>query len=46
MTAPRDDEEPTQAVTPGADPTDIPDDPKQGDSEMTDPAEAAAAEFE
>jgi hypothetical protein len=38
--------EPTQAVTPGADEEEVHDDPHQSNSEMTDPAQAAASEFE
>ncbi len=43
MTEPTGDE-PTQAVTPGADPTQHPS-PGQADPEMVDPAAAVAAEF-
>lgn len=47
MTAPEQntEDDATQAVTPGADAEQPHDDPKQGDGEMTDPAEAIASEF-
>lgn len=40
-----DHDQPTPAVTPGADPTQHRDDPRQGEAALTDPAQAAAAEF-
>ena len=47
MTAPDTEptEEPTQAVSPGADTEQPHDDPEQGDPAMVDPAAAAGAEF-
>jgi len=40
------DREPTQSIAPGADPTQEPDDSKQGNAALVDPAAAAQAEFE
>lgn len=45
MSTPSAEEQPTQAVSPGADPTQD-QDQDQGRSDMVDPAQAAGAEFE
>jgi hypothetical protein len=45
MSVPKGEEQPTQAVTPGAEPTQQRDDADQGNAAMVDPATAAQAEF-